>query len=53
MVLDFGGRHAIGTCSTQLVYYQRVQIVGTRQRLKIESPFNAAVPPLGRHDGRS
>jgi predicted dehydrogenase len=43
MVLDFGGRHAIGTCSMQLQYYQRMQIVGTRGRVEIEIPFNA--PP--------
>jgi len=43
MVLDFGGRHAIGTCSTQLQYYQRIQIVGTHGRLEIEIPFNAPV----------
>ncbi|HVH57280.1 MAG TPA: Gfo/Idh/MocA family oxidoreductase [Vicinamibacterales bacterium] len=43
MVLDFGGRHAIGTCSTQLQYYQRVHIIGTRGRIDIEIPFNAPV----------
>lgn len=31
------------TCSTQLVPYQRVQILGTKGRLEIEIPFNA--PP--------
>jgi predicted dehydrogenase len=31
------------TCSTQLVPYQRVQILGTKARLEIEIPFNA--PP--------
>jgi predicted dehydrogenase len=41
MILDFGGRHAIGTCSTQLLYYQRIQVVGTRARIEIEVPFNA------------
>jgi predicted dehydrogenase len=41
MLLDFDGRHAIGTCSTQALYYQRIQIVGTRGRLEIEIPFNA------------
>jgi predicted dehydrogenase len=41
MVLDFNGRHAIGTCSTQLQAYQRVQILGTRGRIEIEIPFNA------------
>jgi predicted dehydrogenase len=41
MVLDFDGRHATGTCGTQLQFYQRVQIVGTKGRLEIEIPFNA------------
>jgi predicted dehydrogenase len=41
MLLDFGGRHAVGTCSTQLLPYQRVQIVGTSGRLEVEIPFNA------------
>jgi predicted dehydrogenase len=41
MLLDFDGRHAIGTCSTQVLYYQRIQIVGTKGRLDIEIPFNA------------
>ena len=43
MILDFGGAHAIGTCSTQLQYYQRVQIVGTTGRLDLEIPFNAPI----------
>ena len=42
MMLDFGGRHAIGTCSTQLQPYQRIQIVGSKGRIEIEVPFNAA-----------
>lgn len=41
MILDFGGRHAIGTCSTQLQAWQRVQIVGTKGRIEIEVPFNS------------
>lgn len=41
MILDFGGRHAVGTFSTQLQYYQRIQILGTRGRIDIEIPFNA------------
>jgi predicted dehydrogenase len=41
MLLDFDGRHAIGTCSTQLQSYQRIQIVGTTGRVEIEIPFNA------------
>ena len=43
MILDFDGRHATGTCSTQLQPYQRIQIVGTKGRVEIEIPFNA--PP--------
>jgi len=33
--------HSIGTCSTQAVPYQRVQILGTSGRIEIEIPFNA------------
>jgi predicted dehydrogenase len=43
MILDFGGRHAIGTCSMQLQYFQRIDIVGSKGRLEIEIPFNAPV----------
>ncbi len=43
MILDFDGRQAIGTCSTQLQYYQRIQIVGTEGRVELEIPFNAPV----------
>ncbi len=43
MLLDFGTGHAIGTCSTQQIPYQRIQILGTRGRIEIEIPFNA--PP--------
>ena len=43
MLLDFPGVQAIGTCGTQLVAYQRVQIFGTRGRFEIQIPFNA--PP--------
>ena len=42
-LLDFGGAHAVFTCSTQLVPYQRMQILGTTGRIEIEIPFNA--PP--------
>jgi predicted dehydrogenase len=45
MMLDFNGRHAVGSCSTQLQYYQRIQIVGTTGRVEIEIPFN---PPADR-----
>ena len=43
ITLDFGSGHAIGTCSTQLVPYQRVHALGTRGRIEFEIPFN--VPP--------
>jgi predicted dehydrogenase len=43
LLLDFEGGHAIGTCATQLVPYQRVEILGTRGRIEISIPFNA--PP--------
>jgi predicted dehydrogenase len=42
-VLDFGGRHATFTCSTQLEDDQSVVLVGTTGRLEIEIPFN--IPP--------
>ena len=41
IVLDFDGRYAIGTCSTQLQYYQRIHVSGSLGRLDIEIPFNA------------
>jgi predicted dehydrogenase len=43
MLLEYPGGHAVGTCSTRMVPYQRVQIFGTKGRLEIEIPFNA--PP--------
>lgn len=43
IMLDYPSGHAIGTCSTRLVPYQRVQVFGTRGRLEVEVPFNA--PP--------
>jgi predicted dehydrogenase len=43
MILDFDGRHAVGTCSTQLAHGQRITIAGTNGRIEIEIPFNA--PP--------
>jgi predicted dehydrogenase len=43
MIMDFQGRHAAGTCSTQLAHAQRITIAGTIGRIEIEIPFNA--PP--------
>jgi predicted dehydrogenase len=42
-MLDFPSGQAVFTCSTQLVPYQRMQILGTLGRIEIEIPFNA--PP--------
>jgi predicted dehydrogenase len=40
-MLDFRGRSATFTCSTQLSPYQRINILGTTGRIEIEIPFNA------------
>jgi predicted dehydrogenase len=40
-VLDFGGGHCVFTCGTQVVPYQRVQVIGSRGRIEVEIPFNA------------
>jgi len=43
-LMDFGGgRQLTFTVSTQLVPFQRVQVLGTKGRIEIEIPFNA--PP--------
>ncbi len=42
-VLDFGGRHATFSCSTQLEPDQRVDLFGTQGRITVEIPFN--IPP--------
>jgi predicted dehydrogenase len=42
-MLDFPSGPSVFTCSTQVVPYQRVQILGTEKRIEIEVPFNA--PP--------
>jgi predicted dehydrogenase len=39
-ILDFPGGHAIFTCSTQLVPYQRILFLGTHGRIELEIPFN-------------
>ena len=40
-LLDFPGGHAIFTCSTQMIPYQRVHFLGTKGRIEVEIPFNA------------
>lgn len=47
-ILDFDGRHATFTCSTQLEDAQRVDLVGTRGRLVVEIPFNIPSDRPGR-----
>ena len=39
--LDFGNGTSTFTCSTQMMPYQRVNILGTEARIEIEIPFNA------------
>src|ERR1700678_1385199 len=41
-ILEFPSGHAVFTCSTQLVPYQRLQFFGTKGRIEIEVPVNAA-----------
>ena len=43
ILLDFGTGHAAGTCSTQMVPYQNLQILGTTGRIELPIPFNT--PP--------
>jgi predicted dehydrogenase len=40
-ILAFPKGQAVFTCSTQLVPYQRMQILGTKGRIEVEIPFNA------------
>lgn len=41
VILDFPSGQAIFSCSTQLVPYQRMNLLGTKGRIEIEIPFNA------------
>ncbi len=42
-LLDFAPGQAIFTCSTQLVPFQRMQVLGTKSRIDMEIPYN--IPP--------
>ncbi|MDQ2947021.1 MAG: Gfo/Idh/MocA family oxidoreductase [Acidobacteriota bacterium] len=42
-LLDFAPGHAVFTCSTQMVPFQRMQVLGTRGRIDLEIPYN--IPP--------
>ena len=39
-MLDFPSGPSLFTCPSQVVPYQRVQILGTERRIEIEIPFN-------------
>jgi len=41
VILEFPAGQALFSCSTQLVPYQRVQLLGTQGRLELEIPWNA------------
>jgi predicted dehydrogenase len=43
MLLDFGGGHLAGVCSTQMVPYQRIHIFGSRGLIDVRIPFNAPI----------
>jgi len=43
VLLDYPSGQCTFTCSTQLVPYQRMQLLGSRGRIEVEIPFNA--PP--------
>jgi predicted dehydrogenase len=45
-VLGFPSGQCVFTCGTQLVYYQRIQILGVKGRIEVEVPFN---PPPDRN----
>lgn len=41
-ILDYSRGQSVFTCSTQMVPYQRTQILGTRGRIEVQVPVNAA-----------
>lgn len=42
-LLDFGAGQALFTCGTQVVAFQRMQVLGTKGRVELEIPYN--IPP--------
>src|ERR1700761_1075512 len=42
-ILQFPSGQAVFTCSTQLVPYQRMHMLGTKGRIEVEVPFNAPI----------
>ena len=43
VLMEYPSGHCTFSCATQLVPYQRMQILGTKGRIELEIPFNA--PP--------
>ena len=41
-MMEFAGGQAVFTCSTQLVPFQRLEFLGTKGRIELEVPVNAA-----------
>src|SRR5258708_19438051 len=40
-ILEFPRGRAIFSCSTQLMYHQRMEFLGTKGRIELEIPFSA------------
>lgn len=40
-MMEFPSGHSVFTCSTQLVPYQRMELLGTEGRIEMKIPFNA------------
>ncbi len=47
-ILEFRSGQCVFTCSTQLTYYQRTQIFGTKGRIEVEIPVNAPADQVSR-----
>jgi len=47
-ILEFRSGRCVFTCSTQLTYYQRAQIFGTKGRVEVEIPVNAPADQVSR-----
>jgi predicted dehydrogenase len=43
VLLQYPQGHCVFTASTQIVPYQRIQLLGTKARIEVEIPFNAPV----------
>ena len=52
ILLDFGTGHAAGTCSTQMVPYQNLQILGTTGRIELPDSLQRPTRPAQPHHRR-